>query len=174
MNMNTRPSLRAVRTLALLLATGGASGAVLADDDEQKRMNIAHPAYRNECGSCHIAFPPSLLTANSWRAVMAGLDKHFGSDASLDTDTAGDITKFLVANAGRRETAAPDGTPLLRITETRWFRKEHRDGHDGITAGVFRSAAVKSAANCSACHRDAEQGDYSEGRIRIPTNGARS
>lgn len=174
MTLNSRLFNGSLPTLAFILATSVAAGTVLADDDAQQRMNIAHPAYRSECGSCHIAFPPSLLTANSWGAVMAGLDKHFGSDASLDADTARDISNFLVANAGRRDTSSADGKPLLRITETRWFRKEHRDGHDGITPGVFRSAAVKSAANCSACHRDAEQGDYSEDRIRIPANGARS
>ncbi|NMG43670.1 cytochrome C [Aromatoleum toluvorans] len=170
--MNARFPARALRTLALVVATGAAAAAMA--DDENKQMNIDHPVYRSECGSCHIAFPPALLGANSWRAMMAGLDKHFGSDASLDAGTAAVITKFLVANAGRRDTSGTDGSPQLRISDTPWFRKEHRDGHDGITQGIFRSEAVKSAANCAACHRDAGQGDYSERNIRIPKNGARS
>lgn len=164
---------RALRALALVVAAG-AAGLALADDDENKRLNINHPEYRSECGSCHIAFPPALLGAESWRAMMAGLDKHFGSDASLDAETSAVITKFLVANAARRDTAGSDGRPQLRISDTPWFRKEHRDGHDGITPGIFRSAAVKSAANCAACHRNAAEGDFSERDIRIPKNGARS
>jgi len=155
---------RALRALALVV-TAGTAGLALADDDENKRLNINHPAYRSECGSCHIAFPPALLGAESWRAMMAGLDKHFGSDASLEADTSAVITKFLVANAARRDTAGNDGP---------WFRKEHRDGHDGITPGIFRSEAVKSAANCAAYHRNAAEGDFSERDIRIPKNGARS
>ena len=171
--MTTRFPARALSALALLV-TAGTAGLALADDDENKRMNINNPAYRSECGSCHIAFPPALLGADSWRTMMAGLDKHFGSDASLDAETAAVITKFLVANAARRDTTASDGRPLLRISDTRWFRKEHRDGHDGITPGIFRSEAVKSAANCAACHRNAAEGDFSERDIRIPKNGARS
>ncbi|AYH42961.1 diheme cytochrome c [Azoarcus sp. DN11] len=170
--MNSRFPARALRTLALAVTTSAAATAMA--DDENRQMNIDHPAYRSECGSCHIAFPPALLGANSWRAMMAGLDKHFGSDASLDAETAATITKFLVANAGSRDTTGTDGRPQLRISDTSWFRKEHRDGHDGIAQGIFRSEAVKSAANCAACHRDAGQGDYSERNIRIPRNGARS
>lgn len=161
-----------IRHALITLAVSLAAGSTLADSDGSLRTTATHPAYRNECGSCHIAFPPGLLPASSWRAVMGGLERHFGSDASLDAQTAADITRYLSTNAARRETAAPDGRPLLRITETAWFRKEHRDGHDGITPGIFRSAAVKSAANCGACHRDAANGNFDEHDIRIPRNGA--
>ena len=40
--------------------------------------------YTQECGSCHLAFPSNLLPKASWQRVMNGLDKHYGSDASLD------------------------------------------------------------------------------------------
>jgi hypothetical protein len=166
--MNGRSSTRAKRAMALILVAWGAAGYVRADDGEARRVSISHPAYKNECGSCHVAFPPTLLSAESWRAVMAGLDQHFGSDASLDATTAGDILRFLVTSAGPRNTQAANGTPIMRITETGWFRREHRDGHDGITPGIFRSEAVKSAANCGACHHGAADGDYSESGIRIP------
>ena len=43
--------------------------------------------YTQECGSCHLAFPPNLLPKASWQSVMHGLDKHYGSDASLDAAT---------------------------------------------------------------------------------------
>lgn len=162
----------ATRALALILAAGGAASAFA--DGDRERMNVAHPAYLAECGSCHVAFPPALLSADSWRAVMGGLDRHFGSDASLDPASTADITNFLVRNAAARPTTGPEGKPLLRITETRWFRKEHRDGHDGLTTAVFRSEPVKSAANCGACHRNAADGDYRERDIRIPNMGGRS
>lgn len=155
---------KAINVLAasLLFVAGFAAAS------EQQRFTASHPAWAEECGGCHLAFPPNLLPAASWRAMMASLEKHFGSDATLDAAKQKEITAFLVANAGRREANAADGRPLQRISETPWFRKEHRDGHDGITAGIWKSAAVKSAANCGACHTQAAKGDYSERNIRVP------
>ena len=55
-------------------------------------------------------------------------------------------------------------TGTLRITETGWFRHEH----DEVPAGIWKRPAVKSAANCAACHTRADAGDFSERNIRIP------
>ena len=119
------------------------------------------PAYKAECGSCHVAYPPKLLPRASWQQLMAHLDRHFGSDASLDAKASAEIGRILAANAGRRD-APPGAEP--RITETRWFRKEH----DEVPAALWKSAAVKSAANCAACHTRADDGDYSERTLRLP------
>ena len=127
-------------TLGMLLAMAAlpaVAGGVRVPD---------HPAYANECGSCHVAYPPQLLSAPSWRRIMAGLGTHFGSDASLEPALAGEIGQFLADHAGRR--AATE----LRITQTRWFRKEH--GNE-IPAG-------KNPADCAACHRGAEKGIYED------------
>jgi hypothetical protein len=105
-----------------------------------------NPAYQAECASCHVAYPPQLLSPGSWRQLMAGLDKHFGSDASLEPALAREIGQFRADHAGRRR-----GNEL-RITETRWFRKEHRNE---IPAG-------KNPADCAACHRGAEKGIYED------------
>jgi hypothetical protein len=107
------------------------------------------PAYRAECGSCHVAYPPQLLPAASWRALMTRLDRHFGVDASLDAKLQADIGRFLETNAGRRS-AAPGAEP--RITETPWFRREHRGE---IPPG-------QNPANCGVCHARAEDGYYDE------------
>jgi Dihaem cytochrome c len=120
------------------------------------------PAYRAECGSCHVAYPPKLLPAQSWRELMARLDRHFGSDASLDARTGAEIGRYLAANAGRRD--APLGAEP-RITETRWFSKEH---DKEVPAALWKSTAVKSRANCAACHTRADDGDYSERSLRLP------
>ena len=121
-------------------------------------------AWKGECGSCHVAYPPSLLPAASWRAIMAGVDRHFGNDATIDTTTAAAIDAFLVANAGRDRAKSPTAEPILRITETRWFRHEH----DEVAPATWRSPAVKSPANCGACHLNADSGRFSEREIRIP------
>lgn len=145
--------------LALLIAGVPWTGPVLADGH---RYTATDPTWKTECGSCHVAYPPALLPAASWRAVMSGLEKHFGTDASLDAATAARVTTFLERNAGRERVAS--ATPALRITETRWFRHEH----DEVPGAVWKSPKVKSPSNCAACHAGAERGDFSEDNAQIP------
>lgn len=150
----------------VLLLTGGLMSYAHAeddDDDEDRMPAVKSVLWQTECGSCHVAFPPRLLPAASWRAMMAGLDKHFGSDASLDEKSAREIGAFLEKNAGRNRHAT-SGEPILRITETRWFQREH----DEVSDRTWKNPKVKSAANCAACHMEAESGNYSEHGIRIP------
>ena len=143
----------------------GLGSVAWADDDEhssRSRWNSspANPAWQAECSACHIAYPPQLLPAASWRKLMTGLDDHFGQNASLDANTRTTILAFLEANSGRaREASAP-----LRITETAWFTHEH----DEIGAKVWQRPAIGSASRCEACHQGAAQGDFDEDRVRIP------
>lgn len=123
----------------------------------------ANAAYQAECGSCHIAYPPRFLAAPTWLRIVEGLDRHFGVDASVDTTTAAALRAHLEANAlppgsKRYEPAA------ARITEARWFRKEH----GGIGAGTWQRGSVKSPTNCAACHTRAEEGSFDERDVRIP------
>jgi nitrate/TMAO reductase-like tetraheme cytochrome c subunit len=124
-------------------------------------------AFEEECTSCHIAYPPQLLDADSWRHLMNGLGRHFGADASLDDKRRAAITDFLVQNAGGRKTGRTvdaSGNPLLRISETGYFQREHRK----VDAATWKRASIKSAANCAACHTQAAAGDYRERSIIIP------
>lgn len=116
--------------------------------------------WRAECGSCHVPYPPRLLPARSWHGVMAGLDRHFGVDATLDPATAREIVRFLERHAG------PDrGGPLvLRVTEAPRFRHEH----GGLPDAVWRNPTVKSPTNCAACHRGAGEGRFDEHEARLP------
>lgn len=118
--------------------------------------------WQKECSSCHIAYPPGLLPAASWRNVMSTLDRHFGTDASLSVQERDGIAAFLVANASNRWTAS---TAPLRITESQWFKAKH--GRE-IAPEVWKRAAVKTRANCQACHAGAAEGDFNERQIRIP------
>ncbi|MGE5490658.1 MAG: diheme cytochrome c [Actinomycetota bacterium] len=151
-----------IRTAALILA---ALASLPALGDGAKRFPV-NGTYKEECGSCHVAYPPQLLSASAWQSVMARLDRHFGMDASLDAAKAQEIGRFLAANAGGQERFDPGADP--RITATPWFRRKHRDGHDGLSAAIWKSPAVKSPANCEACHRSAAQGAYGEDDIRLP------
>ena len=137
------------------------AGPVLADSHAYPLTNAA---YRTECASCHVAYPPQLLPAESWQAIMDGLHRHFGSDASLDAQAAEEIRAYLAANAGRRASPLRAANSPPRITQTRWFVREH----DEVPASLWKRDAVKSPANCGACHTRAEHGDYSERTLRLP------
>ncbi|MDP2792509.1 MAG: cytochrome C [Sulfurisoma sp.] len=118
-------------------------------------------AYVEECASCHVAYPPQLLTAPGWQAMMNSLDKHYGVDASLEAKRRAAIADFLQRNASRRDKHAAPAQPP-RMTQTAWFRKEH---------GPLPAKATKAlpaAAQCESCHTAAERGDYNESGLRLP------
>jgi mono/diheme cytochrome c family protein len=156
----TTPRLRACLAAAtLLIAAWPAARA-----DEQRQLPGDMPkAYTQECAACHTAYPPGMLPQASWRRIMAGLDRHYGVDASLDTATLRQLDGWLQTHAGtaRRVREAP---PQDRITRSAWFERKHRD----FDPAVWRHASVRSAANCAACHPGAERGDYDDDRLRMP------
>jgi hypothetical protein len=159
------PRVLAAGLLAMCLAMSAAQADDDVDDDDEGLAFpiVSNTKWKTECGSCHIAFPPRLLPAESWRTIMPGLDKHFGSDASLDAATNREITAFLEKYAGRRGYDSLS-KPQLRITETHWFSSEHHK----VASRVWSNPKVKSRANCAACHTQAENGRFSEHDIRIP------
>lgn len=127
--------------------------------DPVSRSPSVPALYARECGACHLAYPPRLLPAASWTRLLAGLDRHFGSDATLDPRTVEQLAGWLQQHAGA--IAAP---PQDRITRSAWFEREHRH----IEPGVWKLPAVKSAAQCAACHREAERGRFGEGSLVEP------
>lgn len=161
----------ALSLLAFSLPSGGEARGDGGSDNLMPRQ--ANQNWQQECGSCHLAYPPSLLPKASWRRVMAGLDTHFGENASLEPATQADILRFLETHAAdsgnsrmgdkvmRR--AAPGAAPL-RITETRWFVREHHD----VSRTTWSRKSIGSAANCAACHRQAERGVFEEDTVKIP------
>lgn len=153
------PIRAAVAALIVLLAM-----FAQAAQAREEKFVFQHPQYQQECGSCHIAFPPQLLSAASWRAVMGGLGKHFGADASLEPAEQAEILRFLEAHSGKFSNSMK-GVPLLRISETRWFVHEHSES---MPSDVWKHPAVKSVTNCMSCHATADKGDYSERMLRLP------
>jgi len=145
---------------------GVLAGIVLVTHEAAAGGKLSAPAddrWKAECGSCHLAYPPQLLPAQAWRRMMSQLDRHFGADASLDAADRAHIAAYLERNSasGRRVRASPES---LRITEGAWFLHEH----DEVAPATWKHPAVKSAANCAACHTRAEEGDFGERNIRIP------
>lgn len=118
-------------------------------------------AYIAECASCHVPFPARMLPAASWSAIVGTLDRHYGVDASVDSVTAHELTRWLTENASQRATARPPEDRLTRGTD---FLRKHRD----VPASVWSGTSVKSPANCSACHSDGTDGAFRERNVRIP------
>jgi hypothetical protein len=133
------------------------------------------PLYAEECGACHVVYPPGALPARSWEKMMGGLSDHFGDNAELEPIDTAALTAYLVANSAEhargdirelsKRTKASE-TPL-RITELRYFKKEH----DEIPSRVFKAQPDLKLANCEACHTKAEQNSYRERDINIPGFG---
>lgn len=147
--------LRLAATGSLLLF---AAGPVLADEYIPP---VAHEATLAECSTCHMAFPPSLLPARSWVSLMASLDDHFGENAELDETLRTEIENYLVDHAadagGRSFRGAPADETPLRITELRWFEREHARK---VSSSMRERAG--SMSNCTACHRGAERGSFED------------
>ncbi len=164
------PHALAVAVLAMGMSMSAAQaaeagGGKYGGEDRGKPLQPAqvNAKWKQECSSCHIAYSPGLLPAESWRKVMDGLGKHFDTDASLTPEESKEITDFLVSNASNRWRAP---TAPLRISETGWFKSKH-DARE-VPPAVWKNPLVKTPANCQACHTQAESGDFSERNIKLP------
>lgn len=134
---------------------------------------VLHKDFSEECGSCHITYPPYLLSKNSWISMMKNLENHFDDDASLDEVTNQSILSFLMHNSAENSThksalkilkSLKDNNSTIAITKTPYWRKKH----DEIEKSVFASNEVKSRANCKACHENIENGLLEYDLINIP------
>ena len=124
-------------------------------------------SYKLECGSCHLAFAPSMLPARSWQRMMSDLKNHFGDNASVEPVLAAKITRYLTANAADANGQLRDGKLLRGVdsmsvpqritTLPEWFRK-----HRKVPDWEWRHKDVRTKSNCVACHAGAERGIYDD------------
>lgn len=132
-----------------------------------------NPKWEEECGSCHVAYPPQLLTQNDWKKLMERLDKHFGDNAVLDPKDNKEILGFLQRYAGSNNEHT---APSLRIRDTPWFTLKHRPIFSPLVTRYFtdwsnlaeKTPAVTSRASCPTCHVRVERGDWSKHVMRVP------
>ena len=159
-----KPPIRPAHALrAALLAACALLPAMARADGGTAMPARIPPAYTQECAGCHLAYPPGLLPSASWQRIMGSLDRHYGSDASLDAATVRQLADWLQAHAGTYKRVA-EAPPQDRITRSAWFERKHR----GVEPAVWKLASVKNAAHCAACHGGAEQGRFNERELRLP------
>lgn len=150
-------ALSSITLLAAVIA--GASIWMIAKPPMGVHELVADATWKEECGSCHLAFPPSLLPAASWKGLMSNLADHFGEDASLGDGEVRSIGAFLVANAAETQDSLPanqfrsvDPARPFEITATPFWLHMHAD----IPEKAFAQKSVGAKQNCAACHSDAE------------------
>ncbi|HXU94651.1 MAG TPA: diheme cytochrome c [Gallionella sp.] len=173
---------------AALLAVGllMSCGAVLAEETftqwmmatsrEKEVKPVDNKTWKEECGSCHMAYPPGLLPSKSWEKLLneKALGDHFGDDASLDEETLKEIRDYALANAADKSwykrsrkiaLATEKGEAPLRITEVRYIKRKHHEIPEKMIKG---NKDVKSLSFCNACHTKAEEGTFDNDTVRIP------
>ena len=153
-----------LRTLRVGVWLAACSISHLGFADSTPSLSGAPKSFKSECASCHLAYPPSLLVAKDWQKIMSTLGKHFGTDASMGEAEIRDISQFLSANASNRPDRHIAQQDPPRLTQTPWFERKHRKIPDKVWADV----RVKSASNCMACHKGADNNNYSERDISVP------
>ncbi len=168
---SVRPGRALAFALFLVLALAGLLEALSGLPVRGARALTMPASFRSECGDCHMAYHPALLPAASWRAIMDGLEDHFGEDATLDEATRAEIERALIANSAETwDTKAShffrvvDPAEPKRITRTPGWRARHA----AIPAKVFKQKSIASKSNCGACHRDARRGTFADRHISIP------
>ncbi|MFT7880144.1 MAG: cytochrome b/b6 domain-containing protein [Sulfurimonas sp.] len=146
---------------------------MIASAYQQQDYAMIHPEFENECGSCHITYPPYLLPKRSWVAMMQDLENHFGDDASIDNKTNLSILAFLKANSAENSTheaafkilkSLKENDSTIAITQTPYWKSRHKH----VDKEIFLSQDVKSRANCSACHQNIEYGLIENRLIKVP------
>lgn len=127
-------------------------GMTQAYAESGKQPVSGYAKWKEECSSCHVAYPPKMLNGENWQQLMGGLNKHFDSNAALDAGDNKAILDFLQRNAGSGDRY---GSASLRISDTAWFKREHRV----ISPNEWLLPEVKTKSNCSACHGKVVLGD---------------
>lgn len=152
-----------------LTATLGLAWAAAVQRPPAPRTTV-DADWSRECGDCHLAFPPSLLPAATWTAMLAPDADHFGESLGLDPELAGRLTAFAVAEAADRGATehavriaaeAPTGARITR-TDT-WI-----EAHASVDESRFDRPEVGSRLRCDACHPDASDGTFDARAVGFP------
>lgn len=154
-------------------------GAAHADENGGRKSGVApvsNDTYAKECGACHYAYPPGLMTAASWNKLFSDLSNHFGENAELPADTAKALTDYATANAADKSdyrlaqkiARSAGKTAPTRISEIPYIAREHREI---MGRYVKNNPKVGSLSKCQLCHTDAHKGTFTERAINIPGHG---
>ena len=109
----------------LLLATAANADGPL--------MSTVPAIVKQECAACHIVYPPQFLPKQSWVNILNNLDKHFGTDASLDAKTVKNVSDWIMQDNLREELIKQFPAEVVELVER---RKELKDSIDAAEAQI--------------------------------------
>ena len=149
---------------ALAFSLTGISGYSFAESFPP----ITNPTVKSECSDCHMAFFAEMLPRKSWIKILNNLENHYGEDASVEPEALKEIIAFHTDHAadvlssrgaqkwrkGLKKGEAPD-----RITTAPRFKRKHNDNE---FKAMWVRNAVKTKADCVACHKDANRGLFDD------------
>lgn len=171
---------RSIYLILLVLSAPWAQSAFAADVYErygERRwggrdvMPVDNATYAEECGVCHIAYPPGFLPQRSWERLLSTLDDHFGENAELSEATVEELARYVYGNSAERtnfkyaamilEDMWENEVPL-RITETAFVRTRHAQIPRDRVKG---NPQIRSLSNCDGCHTRAKEGSFRKHEI---------
>jgi cytochrome b len=160
--------------LATLLAGGAAAYAWHASQARSRPLPAAAAllpaAWRDECSSCHLAYPPCLLPERSWNALLAPGADHFGEDLALAEAARGKLQRIAATPEGaatwacwKISASVPANATPLRITATPGWREVHA----ALAPQSFTAPDSAGRHDCAACHEDAPSSTFDPRRIHL-------
>ena len=162
-----------MKKLILLALT---SCFLYADEMKVSIKPVDNEVYKNECGSCHFAYPAGLLPSSAWNKMMSNLSNHFGDDASVDEKTFQTLASYLNENSAEKSMNYKRSRKIVEnlngvipdsISKMPYMKKKHKE----IKENLITQKEVKGLFNCTACHKNAEKGIFSEEDVNIPNYG---
>ena len=160
--------------LALLAVTVMTAAAEASDRKGKNRPQMAaNPAYEQNCGSCHMAYPAVLLPTASWNKLLPDSGEHFGEKLPLTPAEMGQTRAYLASHAADSGMGGKMGRKIMdslgamtpeHITDVPYIIRKHRK----VDPAVFKRASVGGMANCVACHPGAVRGNFEDDYVSIP------
>lgn len=132
----------------------------------------SNTVYKTTCEGCHFLYPPELLPGSSWKMIIDRLPDHFGEQLSMEPKSREVISQYLTENGADRSASKKslkilkslNGQIPMRITGIPYIQKKHRE----IKPEILNRKTIGSLSNCKACHKTAEQGNFSDDFVTIP------
>ncbi len=128
------------------------------------------------CVDCHFVYQAEFLPKRSWEKMFQPneLANHFGKKVELSSELRKKFLDYYLKNscdsadskAKIKINESIESTDIpLQITKVPYITSKHED----LKKEIFSQKDVKTASNCTACHRDADKdGNFDKEDVKVP------